>query len=113
MWHTKCYEKSTAPTPEELVTICNRLGYTNVTIRSTEGRVIESTARGAQNRYRQVPTKAKIINPFSKLKINDKFEITSFKPSRTLNKISKWDDLDKDSCFQLEINCRKNGYDKL
>lgn len=107
VWHTSCHEKSTAPTPEELVIICEKMGYKNVTTRSAEGRVIDSTAREVQNRYRQAPTKAKVINPFSALRVNDNFEIGSFKPSRPLNKIAKWDDVDKDNCFLLEINCIK------
>lgn len=108
LWHTKCFERPTPPTSEKLVNICNKLGYTNATARSTDGRVIVLTARSSQNRYRQAPTKTKVVNPFSTLRINEKFEIKSFKPSRPLNILTKWNDLDTDNCFQLEINCMKN-----
>lgn len=108
-WHTKCYDKLTAPPPEELVTICNTLGYKNATVQTVDGRAIDPTARQTQNRYRHVPTKAKVVNRFSTLRVNDNFEIASFKPSRPLNKIMRWDDSDKDKCFQLEINCVKNS----
>lgn len=104
LWHTKCFNRSTSLEPDELLHICAKLGYKNVTAKSADARIHDPTARNAAQ-YRQAPTKAQIVNPYSPLRVNDAFVINAFKPSRPFNRITKWDAIDEDNCVQYEINC--------
>lgn len=104
LWHTKCFNRSTPLQPEELLRICGKLGYRNVTARSADARIHDPTARNAAQ-YRQAPTKEKILNSYSPFRLNEAFVINAFKPSRPFNRVTKWDAIDGDNCVQYEINC--------
>lgn len=105
VWHTKCIEKPNVPSFNEILAICEKLGYKNVT--KADARVIDSNQSSA--RYSQSPTKTVILNPFSVLSVNAQFSVNSFKPSREpFAKVAQWNGADDDSCYKLEINCNQN-----
>lgn len=93
-WQTVCYREPGKPTNEDLVSLCDQLGYSNST------KILYQLFHPSDN-----PTNTLdlfVTNIISTVKLNDKFNLTLFD---TRHKFTEWYDKDDKTCNQLEINC--------
>lgn len=102
-WQTKCLKKPGKPTQNDIVDICQRLGYMNAT--DIHYRLLDpETEPELSSKYRDA-VKIVTTNLFSNVKLNDKFQLQSIQPSRNTTQIQPWNANDNANCYQLEINC--------
>lgn len=98
LWHTKCYNKSQPPTPDEMLQLCQVMGYKNHPL--ADYRIIDEEM--ASDRPKAM--KPMLNSAYSHLMLNKNFNIL-LKPSQRVAKLVEWEKTDEENCNRLEIRC--------
>ncbi|XP_055630192.1 serine protease nudel isoform X2 [Toxorhynchites rutilus septentrionalis] len=112
IWHSKCFPKDVKYDDENIRQICESIGYhrtakiygRKMQHGDATGRMANSSTDDPVEKTRSVPTKAVVLNKFSKVVINPK-QSFFMKPSRPMFKLVNWSYEDEMNCDRLEINC--------
>lgn len=98
LWHTKCYNKSEKPTQDEMIQLCQIMGYESDP--KVDIRIINEDIDGD----RPQALKPVLSSAFSYLSLNKNFS-PLIKPSQPLVELVHWDEEDKRNCHRIEIRC--------
>lgn len=96
LWHSKCFNKTTPPQKDELLQLCQTLGYTEQTRVDIRG-VKEGPADSP-------PVKPVLNSVYSPIELNQNLRFL-LKPSQPLAKLVQWDSKDNEICRRLEVRC--------
>lgn len=99
LWHSKCYNKTTPPNREEMLQLCQTLGYKERT--RVDVRILKEDEEDPD---RSKPMKPVINSVYSDISLNKNLRFL-LKPSQPVAKLVHWDSSDKSKCKRLEIRC--------
>lgn len=102
LWHSKCYAKPTNPDKDEMLQLCETLGYKDNT--KVDVRILNEQ----EPADRPQPVKPVLNSAYTQLTLNPNFRIL-LKPSQPVAKLVHWDSADKEHCNRLEIRCESTN----
>lgn len=98
LWHSKCYNRSQPITPDEMLQLCQVMGYKNQP--RVDYRIVDKEM--ASDRPKAM--KPILNSAYSNLMLNKNFNVL-IKPSQRVAKLVEWEKTDEENCNRLEIRC--------
>lgn len=96
-------------TQSDLIDICEQMGFKDA--ENVRYHLLDPVDNSTHIMTKYGNAGVRIVSPnkYSTLNINDKFNLTSFQPSRTSVKIEAWNKFHNEHCYQLAINCESDS----